>query len=248
MNLYGIIGFSLGHSFSQRYFTEKFRREGLEGYAYHSFELPVIEHLPSLLDSEPSLCGFNVTIPWKVKVMKYLDEVDHDAALIGAVNTVAVKWHNGRRWLKGYNTDEPAFRMTLQEHLVRTPGTALVLGTGGAARSIRYALEKLSVRAIPVSRKPVEGGYSYDTLPAEVVRKAGVIVNATPLGMSPDTDSMPPVDYDSLHEGQLLYDLVYNPPVTRFLERGAEQGCITVNGLAMLHRQAELAWEIWQDA
>lgn len=245
MRLFGIIGFPLGHSFSQKHFTEKFEREHLSDHAYRKFELPEIGMLPALLGSEPDLCGFNVTIPWKVKVMEYLDEIDPDAAAIGAVNTVRVTRRDGRPWLKGFNTDAPAFRESLLRNLTVLPDSAIVLGTGGAAKSVMHTLLDLNIVAVPVSRRLVRGGYTYDDLPGYMISEAGLIVNATPTGMAPDTNAFPPIDYSCLREGQLLFDLIYNPPVTEFLARGEEQGCLTVNGEEMFLIQAQLAWEIW---
>jgi len=245
MRLFGIIGFPLGHSFSQKHFTDKFEREHLADHAYRKFELPEIGMLPALLEKEPDLCGFNVTIPWKVKVLEYLDEVDPVAADIGAVNTVRVVRRDGRPWMKGYNTDAPAFRESLLRNLTSLPDSAVVLGTGGAAKSVMHTLIDLNIIAVPVSRRLVRGGYTYDDLPGYIVSEAGVIINTTPVGMAPDTDAMPPIDYTCLREGQLLFDLIYNPPVTAFLARGEEQGCMTVNGEEMFLIQAQLAWEIW---
>lgn len=247
MRVFGIIGYPLGHSFSQKHFTEKFEKEKLSDHAYHKFEIPEIEMLPGLLESEPELCGFNVTIPWKVKVMDYLDEVDPVAAEIGAVNTVRVSQRDGKRWLKGYNTDAPAFRESLLRNLTSLPETALVLGTGGASKSVMHTLIDLNIIAIPVSRHPVSGGYTYDDLPEYLVTEAGIIINTTPLGMAPVTEAMPPIDYSCLREGQLMFDLIYNPPVTSFLAMGEEHGCQTVNGEEMFLIQARLAWDIWND-
>jgi shikimate dehydrogenase len=245
MRLFGIIGYPLGHSFSQKYFTEKFEREQLSDHAYRKFELPDIELLPELIESEPDLCGFNVTIPWKVKVMDYLDEVDSLAAEIGAVNTVRVTRKDGKPWLKGFNTDAPAFRESLLRNLLTLPESALVLGTGGASKSVMHTLIDLNIMAIPVSRHPVRGGYTYNDLPGYMISDAGAIINTTPLGMAPATETMPPIDYSCLREGQLLFDLIYNPPVTSFLARGEEQGCQTVNGEEMFLIQAQLAWDVW---
>jgi shikimate dehydrogenase len=245
MRLFGIIGFPLGHSFSQKYFTEKFARENLSDHLYRKFELASIDQLPFLLESEQDLCGFNVTIPYKVQVMNYLDEIDSAAAEIGAVNTVRVTRRDGQAYLKGYNTDAPAFRESLLKNLITLPESALVLGTGGASRSVMHTLIDLNIRAIPVSRKPVKGGYSYDELPGEIISEAGLIVNTTPLGTSPATDASAPIDYSLLRDGQLLFDLVYNPPVTQFLRMGEEHGCQTVNGEEMFLIQAELAWKVW---
>ena len=247
MKLYGIIGFPLGHSFSQKHFSEKFEREHLSDYTYRKFELPEIGMLPELLIREPDICGFNVTIPWKVKVIDWLDDIDPVAAEIGAVNTVKVTRRGRKAWLKGFNTDAPAFRDSLLNNLDTLPDTALVLGTGGAAKSVIHTLAELNITAIPVSRKPVRGGYTYDDLPGYLISEAGIIVNATPVGMAPHTEEMPPINYNCLRERQLLFDLTYNPPVTAFLARGEERGCITVNGEEMFLIQAGLAWEIWND-
>lgn len=245
MRLFGIIGYPLGHSFSQKHFTEKFDRENLHDHLYRKFELPAIDLLPDLIEKEKDLCGFNVTIPYKIDVMKYLDAIDETAAQIGAVNTVKVTRKDGKPFLKGFNTDAPAFRESLLRNLVTLPDIALVLGTGGASRSVMYTLIDLNINAIPVSRRPVRRGYSYDDLPGELISKAGLIVNTTPLGTAPDTQSFPPIDYSFLREGQLLFDLVYNPPVTAFLALGEEHGCQTVNGEEMFLIQADLAWEVW---
>jgi len=245
MRLFGIIGYPLGHSFSQKYFTEKFSRENLADHSYRKFELASIGSLPALLEKEQELCGFNVTIPYKIAVMDYLDEIDANAAEIGAVNTVRVTRKNGKPHLTGYNTDAPAFRESLLENLIMLPETALVLGTGGASRSVMHTLIDLNIRAIPVSRRPVKEGYSYNDLPGEVISEAGLIVNTTPLGTAPATDASAQIDYSFLREGQLLFDLVYNPPVTQFLKMGEEHGCQTVNGERMFLKQAELAWKVW---
>jgi len=247
MRLFGIIGFPLGHSFSQKHFTEKFEREHLADHSYRKFELPDIGMLPALLEKEPDLCGFNVTIPWKVKVLEYLDEIDPEASDIGAVNTVRVFRRNGKTWLKGYNTDAPAFRESLLRNLDSLPDSALVLGTGGASKSVMHTLIDLNIIAVPVSRKLVRGGYTYDDLPDYMISEAGIIINTTPVGMAPATDEMPPIDYSCLREGQLLFDLIYNPPVTAFLARGEEHGCMTVNGEEMFLIQAQLAWEKWNE-
>jgi shikimate dehydrogenase len=245
MKLFGIIGYPLGHSFSQKHFTEKFEREQLADHCYRKFELADISRLPALIESEPDLQGFNVTIPHKVNVLDYLDEIDETAAGIGAVNTVRVIRSEGKTCLKGFNTDAPAFRESLLKNLITLPESALVLGTGGAAKSVVHTLIELNIIAIPVSRQPVRGGYSYDELPGDVISEAGLIVNTTPLGTAPDVDAMPPIDYSYLREGQMLFDLVYNPPVTSFLALGEERGCQTVNGEEMFLIQAGLAWEIW---
>jgi len=247
MRLFGIIGYPLGHSYSQKHFTEKFERESIPDHTYRKFELSDIGQLPGLLDREPDLCGFNVTIPYKVKVIDYLDEIDPVASEIGAVNTVRVTRRNGRPFLQGFNTDAPAFRESLLRNLMTLPETALVLGTGGAARSVMYTLIDLNIVPVMVSRRPLRGGYSYDDLPGDVISEAGLIVNATPVGMAPDIDASPPIDYSCLRDGQMLFDLTYNPPVTAFLAEGEAHGCQTVNGEEMFLIQAGLAWNIWNE-
>lgn len=247
MSLFGIIGYPLGHSFSQKHFTEKFERESLPGHAYRKFELSDISQLPGLLEREPDLCGFNVTIPYKVKIIDYLDEIEPVASEIGAVNTVRVSRRNGKPYLQGFNTDAPAFRESLLKNITVLPETALVLGTGGAARSVTYTLIDLNIIPVLVSRRPLRGGYSYDDLPGDVISEAGLIINATPVGMAPDINAMPPIDYSCLSEGQLLFDLTYNPPVTAFLAQGEARGCRTVNGEEMFLLQADLAWKRWNE-
>ena len=247
MRLFGIIGYPLGHSFSQKHFTEKFEREAISGHSYRKFELSDIGQLPGLLEREPDLCGFNVTIPYKVQVIEYLDEIDTVASEIGAVNTVRVSRRNGRPFLEGFNTDAPAFRESLLRNLMTLPETALIMGTGGAARSVTHTLIDLNIIPILVSRRALKGGYTYDDLPGDVISEAGLIVNATPVGMAPDIDAKPPIDYSYLRDGQLLFDLTYNPPVTAFLAEGEAHGCQTVNGEEMFLVQADLAWKIWNE-
>lgn len=245
MRLFGIIGYPLGHSFSQQYFSEKFSKENLTDCRYLKFEIASLDMLPSLLEREPDLCGFNVTIPYKIKVIDYLNEIDSAAAEIGAVNTVRVTRKNGKAYLRGYNSDAPAFRESLLNNLTSLPETAVVLGTGGASKSVCHVLIDLGIHTILVSRKPSPGNFTYQDLPGEILSTAGIIINTTPVGTTPDTDFSPQIDYSFLRDGQLLFDLIYNPPRTRFLILGEEQGCHTVNGEEMFHIQAEMAWEIW---
>ncbi|TFH47165.1 MAG: shikimate dehydrogenase [Bacteroidia bacterium] len=245
MRLFGIIGYPLGHSFSERYFTEKFERENLTGYRYKKFELSSLDMLPALLEKEPDLKGFNVTIPYKIQIINYLHDIDPAAAEIGAVNTVRVTRRNGAVHLKGFNTDAPAFRQSLLDNLSSLPESAVVLGTGGASKSVSHILMELNIRVITVSRKPDTGIFTYRDLPGEELHAAGLVVNTTPVGTFPDTEAAPSIDYSWLREGQFLFDLIYNPPQTLFLRMGEEHGCQTLNGEEMFHIQAEMAWEIW---
>jgi shikimate dehydrogenase len=261
--LYGLIGYPLGHSFSKQFFTEKFAREGIADAAYELFPLADIADLPDLLARHAGrLRGLNVTIPHKQAVLLHLDALDSSAAEAGAVNCIRVE---SGGLLRGFNTDVIGFEQSLRRmgegRWVR-PGTrALVLGTGGAARAVVFVFKKLGIEYQQVTRRIPNGdtkGYlTYDQLadPTVVPRAAGqptdlmaptLIVNTTPLGTFPDVDGCPDVPFERLGEPHLVFDLVYNPAQTRLLQRAAERGCTTQNGLEMLHLQAEAAWDIWQ--
>lgn len=246
MNLYGLIGYPLSHSFSKQYFTEKFARAGISNSAYRLFPLESIDNLPLLLQSLPELVGFNVTIPYKEQVLEYLDEIDPAAAQIGAVNTVKV--NNGK--LKGYNTDVYGFEQSLTDFLRKGKGfsyvkNALILGTGGASKAVAFILNKSKINYRYVSRRSGRGYLTYDSIDTADLTDYQLIINTTPLGMSPRTDSCPDLPYRGLTDEHYLYDLVYNPEETLFLQKGKERGARTKNGLEMLYLQAEKAWEIW---
>lgn len=244
MRKFGLIGKTLGHSFSKRYFTQKFAREGIADAAYELYELPDISRLPALLAKEPDLVGLNVTVPYKEAVIPYLDGLDESAAKIGAVNTV--KRINGKA--TGYNTDFVGFRDTLTSFLPAIPGhSALVLGTGGAAKAVWAALDALGIPYACVSRNPASDQLSYTSITPEVLRACTLLINTTPLGMAPDTGSAPAIPYEALTSSHFLYDLVYNPEETVFLRKGLAVGAHTLNGLPMLHKQAEAAWQIWNN-
>ena len=244
MRRYGLIGKKLGHSFSKRYFTEKFEKEGIRDSVYELYELPDIAEVPELLAREPELVGLNVTVPYKEAVKPYLDELDKSAAAIGAVNTIRIK--DGRT--KGYNTDFIGFRDTLEQFYPQEArGQALVLGTGGAAKAVWAALRALAIPYVPVSRNPAAGELSYEAVTPEILKQYNLLINTTPLGMAPDTASAPAIPYDALTSQHYLYDLVYNPEETSFLQKGRAAGAKTLNGLPMLHGQAEAAWKIWNN-
>ena len=246
MQLYGLIGYPLSHSFSKQYFTEKFAREGITDCRYELYELPDVADLPQLLASQPSLRGLNVTIPYKQPVIPFLDTLDESARRVGAVNVIKID----RRGKKtGYNSDYYGFRQSLGDWLRRLgvqPKAALVLGNGGAAQAVQVALQDLGIGYQVVSRQASPQVLTYEQLDGAVLAKHQLIVNTTPLGTYPRTDACPPIPYALLTPQHLLYDLVYNPPQTAFLTRGADRGAAVHNGLAMLHLQAEKAWEIWQ--
>jgi len=247
-NLFGLIGFPLGHSFSKGYFTEKFEKIGLsQTHTYEKFELENIEDFPALLQSHAGeLKGLNVTIPHKQNVMSYLDEIDPAASKIGAVNTIKFL-ENGKT--KGFNTDYWGFRWTLEKWDAFNeiaPKKALVLGKGGAAKAIIVALEDLGLEVQLVSRTKESDTITYEELTPEVMSEHLFIVNTTPLGMYPKVENCPAIPYELLSEKHLLYDIVYNPLETLFLKKGTEAGVRGVHfGLEMLHGQAEKAWEIW---
>lgn len=245
MRKFGLIGYPLSHSFSKKYFSEKFEKEGINDAQYELYPIPSIEELPSLLKDNPDLVGLNVTIPYKQQVIPFLDEIDEKAKAIGAVNTIRIE--NGK--LKGYNTDYHGFKDSLLKfHGGRTlPNKALVLGTGGASKAVITALEDLNIEFQLVSRSSSNTNLSYDDLNTQysILNTAKLIVNTTPLGTYPDTEKLPDLPYEQLTPEHALYDLVYNPLKTAFMQKGIDANCWVKNGLEMLHGQAEKAWEIW---
>jgi shikimate dehydrogenase len=248
MKLYGLVGYPLSHSFSKKYFEEKFIREGLVDCSYENFPLQSLEELPGLIKGKPELQGFNVTIPYKEKVLSRLDSMDENSFDIGAVNTVKIYRHQGRPLLKGFNTDSHGFYASLLPFLNATITDALILGTGGASRAVSCVLKRLGISCLFVSRHPVRSDHiSYADLCGPVLYHATLIINTTPVGMFPDTEACPDIPYEFITGKHLLYDLVYNPVETKFLARGKERGARVVNGLEMLRLQAEKAWEIWND-
>lgn len=244
--LFGLIGYPLGHSFSKRYFSEKFEQLGLqESHAYTQFEIPSIDEFPALL-ATPAIKGFNVTIPYKQQIIPFLDEIDPAAAQIGAVNTIKIL-PDGRT--RGYNTDYFGFQGTLKAWSAFADFKmlkALVLGQGGAAKAVIAAIEDLGIPVIKVSRQAAEGIVSYEALPA-LMESIGLIVNTTPLGMHPNEAACPPIPYELLNGQHYLYDIVYNPLETTFLKEGLAHGAGGIHtGIEMLYGQADKAWEIWQ--
>lgn len=249
LNQYGLTGYPLGHSFSQRYFTEKFEREGISNARYDLFPLPDIAALPELIAANPGLLGLNVTIPHKVAVIPYLHEMDETAAAIGAVNVIRIK--NGR--LSGFNTDAIGFERSLKPWLnarnsMHTPVKALILGTGGASKAVAYVLQKQGVAFQYVSRSPLtENHIAWSDLQRFDFAAIHWIFNTTPLGTYPKTETCPDLPFEQLGAQHLVYDLVYNPSETLLLQRAKSRGCTIKNGLEMLQLQAEAAWEIWLD-
>ncbi|MBX2952009.1 MAG: shikimate dehydrogenase [Leadbetterella sp.] len=240
---FGLIGFPLTHSFSKRYFTEKFEATGLTGtHRYDLFEIEDIRALPAILAETEGLRGLNVTIPHKLNVLPYLSEIDPAAERIGAVNVLKIQ-ADGR--LKGYNSDYYGFRRSLEEFLAGAkPLNALVLGNGGAARAIRVALDDMGIPYKLVSRTAGDDRISYPEANT-LLEDHTLIINCTPLGTYPKTDTAPEIDYEQLSSAHFLYDLVYNPEETLFMKKGKAQGAKTINGYQMLVYQAEKSWDIW---
>ncbi|MEM9848263.1 MAG: shikimate dehydrogenase [Bacteroidota bacterium] len=245
-NLYAIIGYPLSHSFSPKYFTTKFEREQIPDSAYIALPIENIHQLPNLLQTYPNLRGLNVTLPYKQAVFEYLDEVDEGAATIGAVNTINIR--DGQ--LKGYNTDAIGFEVSLKELLGGAANTqikALVLGSGGAAKAVNYVLGQMGIAYQVVSRTAEKGDLTYEKITPDALQAHTLIVNTTPLGMHPNVNFAPNLPYEALRQEHFLYDLVYNPSETLFLKNGKDRGAAIMNGLKMLHLQAEAAWEIWNE-
>lgn len=245
MKLFGLIGFPLTHSFSKQYFSGKFEREGIADSAYELYPIERISLLEALLADQPQLKGLNVTIPYKLAVLDYVDELDAAAAYIGAVNTLQITYPNGKRLVKGYNTDAYGFENSLKPLLEPHHQEALIFGDGGAAKAVKYVLEQLNIRYTSVVRKPQEGCLTYDELDESWLKKATILINTTPLGTFPNVAACPDIPYQYITAKHLAYDLVYNPEETEFLKRAAAKGAKTKNGLDMLHLQAERAWAIW---
>ncbi|MDE6685498.1 MAG: shikimate dehydrogenase [Duncaniella sp.] len=244
---FGLIGYPLGHSFSRKYFNEKFAVEGIDA-EYCNFEIPSITELTDIIAKYPYLAGLNVTIPYKQQVIPYLDSLDDEAAAIGAVNVIKVirdTQDKNKVKLVGYNSDVIGFRESIAPFITGERKKALILGTGGASKAVYHGLKSLGVEPVFVSRTPREGMLSYGQLTPEVMAERKVIVNSTPVGTYPDVDSFPDIPYGYLTPEHLLYDLVYNPELTSFLKKGAEHGATIKNGHEMLELQAIGAWNIW---
>ncbi|MBS1504272.1 MAG: shikimate dehydrogenase [Bacteroidetes bacterium] len=259
MKLYGLIGFPLSHSFSKKFFTEKFEREKIDDCKYELFSIEHINELPELLHKHPDLCGLNVTVPHKINVLRYLDWIEHDARSAGAVNCIritaespvlaafsgeiGIKGHDFK--LEGFNTDIYGFEMSLKPLLKSYHYQALVLGDGGAARAVKCVLDNMGIEYKCVTRRHAPGNLLFSELKPHHISQNKLIINTTPVGMSPNIDECPPIPYEQLTGDHLLYDLIYNPEETLFLKKGAEHGATIKNGYEMLVLQAEKSWEIW---
>lgn len=244
MDTYGLIGYPLEHSFSISYFNQKFADEGIDAQ-YENFEIKSIESLMEVLDSRPNLKGLNVTIPYKEKVISYLDSMSPEATAIGAVNVIKVIHEDNHIHLKGFNSDVIGFTKSIEPMLERGHRKALILGTGGASKAVNYGLKSLGLETIFVSRYQRPGTIQYKDVTPDVIKEYNVVVNCTPCGMYPNVDECPALPYEAMDSHTVLYDLIYNPDETLFMKKGTEHGANTKNGLEMLLLQAFASWEFW---
>jgi shikimate dehydrogenase len=243
MKLYGLIGYPLGHSFSKQYFTEKFVKEGIKDCAFEAFPIPSIDEFPALLKAHPDLKGLSVTIPYKEQVLQYITELSEEVKFIGATNSIKISGNK----LVAYNTDIIGFEKSFLKSLKPTHSKALVLGTGGASKAVQYVLRKLKIDFLVVTRSPQlkPGEINYGDINEKMMGEYTVIINSSPVGMSPNVDVCPDIPYQFLTGDHYLYDLVYKPEETLFLKKGKEKNAVVENGYDMLLLQAEASWKIW---
>lgn len=245
MKLYGLIGYPLGHSFSKQYFTEKFEREGLKDCFFDAFPIKTITEFNNVLDTNPDLKGLGVTIPYKEQVLPFVDELSEEVRFIGATNSIKI---TGKK-LIAYNTDIIGFEQSFIKALQPSHTRALVLGTGGASKAVQYVLRKLGIQYLVVTRNEIlnEGFINYSAIDEKVMDENRIIINCTPVGMSPNENAAPELPYYLITTNHYLYDLVYKPAKTLFLQKGEAMGAIIENGYEMLLIQAEASWKIWNE-
>ncbi len=249
MNIYGLIGYPLSHSFSENYFNKKFNIEKIKDSKYINFPIENISEFKDLVKHNKNLYGLNVTIPYKESIINYLDKLDDSAKEIGAVNTIKIERLGNSVLLTGYNTDFYGFYESLIPYINKQIHThALILGTGGASKAVAYVLKKLNIKYKFVSRSKSSAYITYSELNEYILQKYKLIVNTTPLGMFPSINSFPDINYSFLSNNHIAYDLVYNPDKTLFLEKAENQKAVIINGLKMLHLQAEKAWQIFRSS
>lgn len=242
MAKYGLVGKDIAYSFSKTFFSIKFEKENRQD-TYHNFDIESIDQFPKIISENPDLKGLNVTIPYKEAIIPFLDRIDKEAQEIGAINTI--KFQNDGS-LKGYNTDHYGFAKALANFLPLKDKSALILGTGGASKAIKYVLKTMGFRYQVVSRKKTESTITYSSLNKKIIEDHCLIINCTPLGTSPNISACPTIPYQFITKDHLLFDLIYNPSQTEFLKLGRAQGAKTSNGLKMLEHQAKKAWKIWR--
>jgi shikimate dehydrogenase len=247
MRKFGLIGYPLGHSFSKKYFTEKFNTEHISDCSYENYPLKSLDEFRELVASDDELCGLNITIPYKSEIIRFLDVIEPEADQIGAVNVMKIRRPDGKIKLFGYNSDITGIRDTLVPFMSENVRNALVLGTGGSSRAVCHVLKEFGLKVDLVSRDRKPGVLVYSDIDSGIIDRTQLIINTTPLGMFPNTESKPDLNYRRLNSKHILFDLIYNPEFTSFLRRGSEQGCSIISGIKMLHSQAEKAWEIWNN-
>ena len=243
MKLYGLIGYPLGHSFSKKYFTEKFEKEGLTNCSFEAFPIPSIDEFPELLKKNPSLKGLSVTIPYKEQVLKFITELSDEVKYIGAANSIKISGNK----LIAYNTDIIGFKESFIKQLKPTHKKALILGTGGASKAVQYVLQQLNIEFLIATRsEELKNGFiNYKMIDEKIMNDHTVIINCSPVGTFPNDNVAPDIPYHLLTSNHYLFDLVYNPLKTLFLKKGEEKKASTQNGYDMLAIQAEASWKIW---
>jgi shikimate dehydrogenase len=246
MKLLGLIGFPLTHSRSPQLFQQFFQNESLQNWDYRLFPLEDIIKLPELLQAESGLCGLNVTVPYKTMVLPFLNELSPEAAQICAVNTITIQNIEGKKWLKGYNTDVAGFLALIGDIALPQDSEALILGTGGSSKAVAFALTQIGIPYTLVSRIPIETQLGYRNLDKDSIEKHKLIINTTPIGMWPNTAVYPEIPYEFIGPSHICIDLIYNPEMTLFLSLAQEKGALVKNGSKMLAKQAEKAWELFK--
>ncbi len=250
---FGLIGNPLTHSFSKKYFKDKFEKENIFNCIYDLYPLEHINQLPELIANTPNLCGLNVTIPYKESVIPFLNDLNETAKVVAAVNCIKIisSTNNQSPILKGYNTDVIGFKQSIKPFLETQHERALILGTGGASKAVAHVLKEIGIDCYFVTQtkneknKAFSNLFTYEELNQYIINSFKLIINTTPVGMFPNVNDAPNIPYEYISPSHLLYDLVYNPIETEFLKRAKQFGASTVNGLSMLHLQAEAAWRIW---
>lgn len=246
--MFGLVGSSLSHSFSQQYFTEKFAKLGLDNCKYTLFPISEISKFNNIISGNPGLVGLNITSPYKQTIIPYLDELDTNVLKLGAVNVIKVLHNGSNSYLKGYNTDICGIRKTLSSMDLHSDCNALILGTGGAAKAVKFVLSEMGIHSTNISRKPTTlGEIPYSKLTPLIIKEHRLIINATPVGMFPNVSDFPDIPYSGISAKHICFDLIYNPGKTKFLEKCEAQGAQIANGLEMLYEQADQAWKIWNE-
>ena len=247
MKTFGLVGYPLGHSFSKKFFTEKFKNDSLNDHQYLNFEIDSIELFPAIFDQYDNIGGLNCTIPYKQQIMTFLNEIDDEARAVGAVNTVKILQTPQGMRLKGFNTDVIGFERSIKPMLGSIHQKAIILGTGGASKAIKDVMKKLGIEYVSASieNELFENEIRYSDITTQIIADRKIIINATPLGTFPNINTCPQIPYEAITAQHVMFDLVYNPDITLFLQKGIEHGAKVKNGLEMLHGQAIAAWEIW---